>query len=598
MPAKLGKREKIIVGLVIGIAAIAAIHFFIFQSKQQAFNAAKADFEAKRSQAEALAGVNVNDRQFFDAYREQTAKDEQLLWKAVLDMDLIIPLYFSIAEAAPKEPEQETEEARKQYQESMAGYRRRTDPVQVAAEAALIERFEHLLEIARAYEAGRPWKGDAPRQGDPGTHVLKLPFIGQGVVGQGGLPENGWNLPLALPQSIASGASLWDEVSNLHGVWSVLNVMPRESEDYMRVNNEYIEQLKKMGMDMDQFPAISENLCEYLPEFIKMLYARHIWNQRKEGEIPRVGSTENLSLALLKDMFMVDFPRMMDPEIAPQMLNLNRQLWALEKILPLARRNRIDEIQIVKLYKVKPIGTADPAAIAAAKQPAAATPTPARRSLLTGTTGTGANPATGMAMAGFPGGAATPPPSRASVAWLGAPGLGLASHIYLRYVATNENSVRFLYDLLGDKNNFRIDNLTVYSMDDQRITVDLWIDVPIALFQVSLMGDLVDIHGKPLSNVGEEIMAQWRQQQATSPLSVDAAVQTALADAGYPANVLETLETPPPATPEPAPAAAPGMMPGMMPPGMMMPGMPVDGVPAEGGEAAPAAAGLPDVPME
>ena len=552
MAAKVGKREKIIVGLVIGIAAIAAVHILVFQARGKKFDDLKRDRDGKRQEAESLASVNPQDKQQTDEFTSETAVAERVLWQAVLDMDLIPPIFCMTSEKEPEKPDPKDAAASQQYNKDLADYRKRTDPLQIAGEAALTARFERLMEIDRNYEAGAKWKGDIPKQGDPGTNIVKLSFIREGPPGANGTPENGWNLPVELPKSLTPGASLWDEVNRLYERWQVLSLMSPGADGYSEAEADYIAQLKAMGLDKDLFPSIKE-LNQFLPEFLKMLHARMIWRHRKEGETIRVGR-QDLTFDLLKQMYDVRLPRIANPDTTQEIANLNRQLEALEMILPLARRDKIEEIQIVQLPKIRPIGACDLKAVEDAKKAPEAQASPTPRSLLPASGITGSSESMIRAAAG------EAKATGASVSW-GGP-TGFASLITMRYVTTNENAIRFLYDLITDPFYFRIDGLSFYGLENQRVMVDVSIDATIAVFGVSLPGELVDTHGKPLTKVGEEMLAARKAQMQNDPSSIDKIVQDALVAAGLPANVLETLATPPP-TPVPTPAARPGGAPAM-----------------------------------
>ena len=98
MAAKFGKREKIIAGLVVGMAAIIAIHILVFQDPARRDEQLKNDLQALRVQLDGM--VHVPDQEGLKLYRTNTLADENLLWETVFKMDLLMGKPFRL-EAAP-----------------------------------------------------------------------------------------------------------------------------------------------------------------------------------------------------------------------------------------------------------------------------------------------------------------------------------------------------------------------------------------------------------------------------------------------------------------------------------------------------------------
>lgn len=578
MAAKIGKREKLIVGFIIGIAAIGAVHFFVFQSRQAEFDKLKSDRDSAQKEMEQYSSGKVLTPSTIDAYTSQTARDEQILWKAVLGMDLIVPVYFG----TDKEPEEPAEKEKKdkakmeQYSKDLAAYNKRTQPMQVVADEVLLTRFERLINMKKAYEGGQPWKGDNPTPGDPGTNVMKMPFLGAGVPDESGTPQNGWNLPLTLPKEISTGANLWDEVNRLYSLWQVLSLLSPTSENATQSEDAYIGQLKKMGLDKDLFPSIVE-INEFLPEYVKALHARMIWKQRKPGENVMVG-THELTMDMLNQMYDVRMPRFYEGDV----MNLNRQLEVLERILPIARRDRIEEIQGVNLPKSHPVAYYPETKVVEAKTSGTVESTPTPRALLaSGITG---NTNNNFNSTPVPVAKRVPNVSPESV-------VGLASAVTIRLVATNENAFRFLYDLINDPFYYRIDSLSVYAGQNQKIIVDVTVDNTIGIISFSVPGksDLVDAKGKPLTPTGKKLMATWEAEDKKNPFSMQPVVQAALAQAGLPPDALEKMGPAPPSKPKASPTTA-----GAPAGGMGGPGGPMGGP----GGAMGGPGGLPGGPVD
>ena len=107
MAAKIGKREKIVIGSITGIAVILAVHFFVFRTKAATFNRIKDERNSRVD--EAAQYQDVRDEKAIDEFRAASKKKERTMWEAIVKMDLFTP-YFFYHVPPPEEPEDGSDE--------------------------------------------------------------------------------------------------------------------------------------------------------------------------------------------------------------------------------------------------------------------------------------------------------------------------------------------------------------------------------------------------------------------------------------------------------------------------------------------------------
>ena len=256
MASKFGKREKIVVGSIIAILAIAGIHFFLFADR--ATQTAALRDEVKKLTEENAALPEIRDPKLIETLKQKTTEDQRVLWEAAFKMDLLMEPFVmeDSGNTEPKKPLQDDKDYTKNlaaYNKKIAAYDAANRPKQVAADAIILDQFERILDMKQPYEMGEKYKTDLPlaipeATGNPPT--VKLKFLDDGATG--------WNFPVALSKLAANKANLWDQVNSLYAKWDVLRLLDENSENYMNANLDYVDELKKIGLDVNTFQSLKK----------------------------------------------------------------------------------------------------------------------------------------------------------------------------------------------------------------------------------------------------------------------------------------------------------------------------------------------------
>jgi hypothetical protein len=565
MAMKIGKREQIVVGVIVAVVAIAAVHLFFFAEKAKGESLLLAQRQELISKFNNVAKVPAQAD--LDKYRKEAADDEQLIWKVVSSLDLLTRPPFAEITPLPTATGPDAEKA-KTYRDMLLTRQ------SVEAQGLVAARLERLPDMAKAFEAGEKWVGETglvPAEATPAP--MKLPFLGTG--------ENGWGLATGVAPALSTSAELWDAVDHVHEAWQVLRLLPSTSSDYNPTEAKYRQNLKALGLDLDSATAL-KSANQFLPEFRKLMLARAIWQKKGPDENVQVGA-ETLSLPMLKDMLTFEAPESGD------MFLLYRQLGFLEHLLVLARQSGVASIDLVELPSEKVVATYDAAAIKNAKE---------KSNAGAAGTGPGATPRTGVRVggrttptprtagaAGAGGGVgAAMPPTGAAMPPVGAmmpPGMGgaaavatpvgalpgskavaVAQLVNLAYTASNEASMRFLYAIASAPQYYKVEGITVEATKEEGQT-KVWLTAQALLLVPGISdGGLLDPKtAEPVPIVvgeaatGTELYTKQLDGMKARGMDEQAVMVKALADAGLP-DAAPTPEPTVAGTP-PAPAAPP-----------------------------------------
>ena len=609
--ARPGKREKIIAGFVIGVVAIGAVHFLIFQDKIERYNTRRGTYEAKKSQAMGLPQMpNARDLQ---EYREKTQADLRTFWKAVYDLGLIWPIYYMPVSDPPPLQNPGDQKAAQEYQRKKAEAERRRREFSLAAISAVADRLEALIRQKRAYERGKAWQGDPEVGGSPLTNKMKLSFLGRGNP----TTTKRWNLPMSLPKGLNDQARLWDEVNRLYELWDMLDLLSEQMATYQQQRQKYTAQLKTLGINVGTLDRLKKENGA-LSQFVRLLQARLIWEQREPGKTPIVGTDEPLTLDLLMRMFGFDLEQVYAPRdpatgkslglqppqtVGTMLLTLNAPLVAIQRMLPLARKSGIEDMQRVEIFGLNPLVKY---AATAAKRPE-----DNRREA-------GGKKRRNLAPAGGEGGARG---SDAASALEGREDRGLTALIKLGFTGTNESVMRFLFELTHVPQYYRLHDLDITSVPgaEEKVSVKVTVECMYLLHTITYPGAGVISNdtGLPLPvaggkhSVGIPFYRKYRKELIDAGLDTYPAVEKALREANLwngsvMARVIAYDTAPkgkgkakpkaggpkPPRPAQPGPGAPKGGQ--QPPPGPSQapgqPGQPAPGAPA-GAPAAPPAGG-------
>jgi len=464
MALKIGKREKIIVGLIIGIVAIGAAHFFVFQKPAQKLDSLRMQAENAVIQFNSVAPVAPRDK--INEFRQQTVEDEKAFWQAILQMEIVPNPVFAERPPKPPMPPDAPQKPRVMaYWEGLvAEWQRVEDAYQTAVEEIIIARLNRLREMKQAYEAGETWAGDSSEL----TSQMKMSFLED--------KREGWRLPTQLPAPLRDRPTLWDAVDRLYSTWDVFTLYQRsgQTDATLRAQSSYVQNLQNLGINIYQLQEIGQITGKFLPEIIKLVYARLVWDQKEPDQTIRVGVDRELSPGLLRNMFDVNLPRYFN--LRP----LNDQLVMLENLLPLARKNGVQEISVVRLYESQPLMEA----VRMQAQPMA--------------------PVGGFRQGGSAGAATINYLKKGELAVLG-----------IRFIGPNQSAFRFLYEIVTHPAQYRIDSLGVYSLPGtDNVQVEVAVNHVFFIQGLGLDSNLfhpVTGAGQPISENPQ--IAEWLQQQ-------------------------------------------------------------------------------------
>lgn len=609
MATKFGNREKMIVGSVVGLAAIAAVHFFVFQAPAKQAEALMGQRNELQSQFEKLN--SLPDPATIETYRKEGVEQEKILWQTVVDENLLMGYPF-LMNVPPQDPGPTAPEDQKAvYQKALAEYNAKAVEYKTAASGLLANQIKRLDEMKAAYERGQAWQGDLPSaSGNAATNRMRLTFLDA--------TPTGWSLP-TLPRT--ASAQLWRAVNDVYNAWQSWALLNANSPDYAPATMRYIGELQKIGLS--QAALMRTDFGEHLPALLKLHLARLIWDSKAADETVPVGG-QPLTLPRLQEMLGVELPEMVN------LFFLYRQFRTLEEMLVRARKNGIEAVTTVVLPQEYRVVSYDREMVLKAKQEAVDAATAERTDAQVmpeqgrggapdrfsnapyAPDGAGGDPRANFARGGArgetaparggargaPAGAArgagargatapgNPEPGGATAAM---PGMeepsytenkterGFAILVHMVYEATNENSMRFLYEVVRAPEYYKIEGLTITAQENNKVQATLSVEKVVLLDTLSPPGaGLVDPQTLELvdllpgqENTGKARLAAKTEALKARGIDEEATIADALAQAGItpwkPEDAATAAESAPATEPAPAtqpePAATPAPTP-------------------------------------
>jgi hypothetical protein len=463
---KIGKREKIVIGVIAGVASIAAVHFLIFEGATQRLNA------ARTASAEAMKNLsNINDllpeKSAIDAYEKSTIQSENAMWRAIFDLGIQpMPCFDPLVDLTPEQARYEQDPSsvsdpatKKKLDEFFKVYAPLKKGRQIAAEGIILAHLDRLVKMKQAFEAGETWDMSsldvpstdtvpvvrtattADAAGDK-TTPMKLSFMDA--------TQDGWNVPTKLDAAYeADPTKLETQIKKLFEAWNMWTHMSSlaAATDRAKTKADYDQQLKALGVNMTQYLYTQTKTARDLPPFNLCLLAKLMWEKSTQKDQMSLDSNNSLSIDILRKMMQVDIP------IASSLRNFERQLTMLDTLLPLARKNGVEDVLFVKCFSPKSLTETSIAPIVATATPAAG----------------GGAPQPGSASAN----AAVEP--KATVALL-----------QMQFVASNANAMHYLCDLADRPEFFQVDDLRIDLLSrDDKVRVLFTVDSPMTLKGIS-----------------------------------------------------------------------------------------------------------------
>jgi len=249
---KLGNREKMVIGIISVILAIAALHFFIFSPKARQLSDAKTNWNGALGQYNRTA--SAQSPSVLKRYEGQTNKFQEHFTQLVLALNLAAQVYY--VEAKPESVE---------------------------------KRREDFIDIVEQLLAAREEKG-----------ALKLSF----------LAEKGWDLPDSLPENIEKRrVNLWDLMSKLDAIHSILDVIVNQT---VKETKEEERRLLLLQLGFDQRKVVSlARYGDHIPLVKSLVHAKLILGKKPEEyrltkenlyELLRIEFPDNMLLYLNKQL--------------------------------------------------------------------------------------------------------------------------------------------------------------------------------------------------------------------------------------------------------------------------------------------------------
>jgi hypothetical protein len=377
---KFGKREKIVVGSILGLLVIGALDLLVFRKAAESYQSLVAERERLGAAVSGAASVPPD----FDAakYNAETGRDESFMWKLVFGMDLITSQPLAVTMPKPVEPKlvsaealltmtatggatdasiastpQELETKRADYKVKKRAWDEIKKWKDTAIEGILARQIDRIVQMKVAYETGQPWAGDiiltdgtTATVNTQMTHPLRLNFLSG--------DKTSWQIPLQPSADVASLVNQAREVNNQFSLLTIIN--ENDINNYMarlRSYNSAVTQLDpNMAQHMRQLSAVqpggarppSATASGPMVPVLAKIRLSHLIQQLIEntGQAVMLDNQTPLNAASLRKILKMDLP-----DDSMKLYYLHRQLFHLEKLMALARKNTIVSIDAVKLER-------------------------------------------------------------------------------------------------------------------------------------------------------------------------------------------------------------------------------------------------------
>jgi len=277
-------REKKVIGTIMTIFFIAALHFLVFSKKAKDYDAVVKDYIKAKSDNESVVKQAKNPTQV-KKFEEENKKYQAEFQQIVDNLKIDLPQYYLD-----------------------------TKPESIQKRRVIcLQNIEKIVTLKSKLT------------------TTKLSFLG----------ENGWNIPMDLPQEIKKRPErLWDVISQINGINRILKVIdnPVVKEEKLK---QYGELLKEIGVDEGKIEALNK-YGQYLP-FVNRLCHYRLIVKEKPKDI-------NLTDQEIQDLLRITYPD-------ENLFKLNKQLFALNDLIEMADQNKIEEITEVSLTNIVEVKT-------------------------------------------------------------------------------------------------------------------------------------------------------------------------------------------------------------------------------------------------
>ncbi len=424
---KFGKREQIVILVVVGLVMIAGLHLTVFKSRATRYSTSVQRVQEMQSKANNLP--TIREPRQLEELKKSTKTLNQEYADAVTSMSLSLPEVFLVpATAAEVNP---------------ADVKGATPPPANAA-SAVIQKFKQdnfeavkktkyedqltsvLQEIKTLQSFNKKTEGNRAKTTD-------MSFLGEG------LEKSGWDLPVKLPDNIAGGRleDLLREIDQTVGILRMIASSSPALQQEQRAR--YEAHLKELGISNDLYrdlgPASLSAKGEPVPLIHKLCHAALL--EQAIGPGKKI-SDKTITRELLYDWLEIKLPYdRLEGLRVNDLYFVYEDLRFLNLLLALSVKREITQIFGVVLespaYLREQADLTDPPdPIPPPKQP----------------TPVASNPA--VVSSSLSSGASGGPPTAVKVNPPGKEAVGLCLPIILQFRSNNLNAWNFIYDVLRE----------------------------------------------------------------------------------------------------------------------------------------------------
>lgn len=301
-----GKREQIIIGAVVAVILIAALHITVFAPRAAAFSKAMQDrdMEAEKIQRMRI----VKDPQLLDRFEKESTDRLAQLQEGIKHLGLNTNEIFIMA---PKE--KSTSSSNENEEESESGYSNSSSSddedydkelegdatgsgtntrQQTTTEEEKTQRELTPDELRKKAEKEAEVKKKVDAQTDLIMAEIALLMSLRGDPANPSqtqtsfLDARGWNLPVQLPDTM-NGPALWDQLRQIADIKNALDRMSKTARDYQATERRYSTSLRPLGIDVVHMNQRLQRYGEFVgPFFFRMAYAHLILERLKAEPTP------------------------------------------------------------------------------------------------------------------------------------------------------------------------------------------------------------------------------------------------------------------------------------------------------------------------
>jgi hypothetical protein len=432
---------KIAIAISATLGTIGILHLLIFDERAKQYDAAKTAYTS--TYAQYIEQGTSPDINVIHRFRYATAQYKLAYWQTLSQLRVAMPRYYGVG------------------LKNFSEYKRRMR----------LKEFMHELEKLRD-------------EGDAGEGP-KLNFLG----------ERGWNFATSLPRALIDARiEVGDELEKMKNEDKLIARLAPGSDVHTSRRAAYAAQLARVGLDTAARARLSDTFGELVATWLTLNRIDQVmrnlpadtfegWDETR----PTYTLSEQEQMEEMFRLFQIEWPKDADGK-NPDMLSAERQAEGLLEILRVAKEEKIEEVNVVKLFPVRNIRWKERKAVDA-------TPTPAAMMNFGefgdggffGLGGFGMMGSMFGAPAGFGMNAGAAPKEQEPATAFGAP-------IEIQVTGSNQAVMGWLYRLSQSPNPLELDRLNIRVAPDGRIVARAFFNVvTYALYLGTLTEEEIDM---------------------------------------------------------------------------------------------------------